>query len=174
MSENFYYTLVLNFPLQLSLASSEVPSRVSAAVQQVEQTSDQISQLSDELSSLIKESAAPLRDGENIISSLDDDLAKILTLGRTKAYLGWLRAVEDVRYVHTFHSNIYHTRALVLKITHFKIAVVNLNQAYTNELMLGAWYSSRNCGRCTKKYMALSVLTLLPSSEKLFFSGIQF
>lgn len=83
--------------LQLSLASSEVPSRVSAAVQQVEQTSQQIAHLSDDLAVLVEESAAPLEEGEKIISSLKDDMDKILTLERTRAYLGWLRAVEDLR-----------------------------------------------------------------------------
>ncbi|XP_052126248.1 RAD50-interacting protein 1 [Frankliniella occidentalis] len=80
----------------LSLASSEVPSRVSAAVQQVEQTSHQIARLSDEMANLVEISNKPLEEGENIISSLQDDMDKILTLERTKSYLKWLRAVEDL------------------------------------------------------------------------------
>lgn len=72
---------------------------MSAAVQQVDQTSQQIARLSDELSSLLENSATPLEDGDKIISSLEEDLNKILTLERTKSYLGWLRSVEDLRSV---------------------------------------------------------------------------
>lgn len=92
----------------LSLASSEVPSRVSAAVQQVEQTSQQIARLSDDLSSLVSNSATALEDGEKIINSLEGDLNKILTLERTKSYLGWLQSVEDLS--HELESSL-HDRA---------------------------------------------------------------
>lgn len=82
---------------QLSLASSEVPSKVSAAVKGVEDTSLEISRLIDKFDALSSAVGNQLMNSEGIAIQLQEYVNKIDLLERTLAYLQCIKTIEDIR-----------------------------------------------------------------------------
>lgn len=82
---------------QLSLASSEVPSKVSAAIKGVEDTSVEINKLTDKFDSLSLAVRNQLTKGEGTAVKLQEYADKIHNLERTLAYLQRVKAIEDTR-----------------------------------------------------------------------------
>jgi hypothetical protein len=82
---------------QLSLASSEVPSKVSAAIKGVEDTSVQINKLTNKFDSLSLAVRNQLMKGEGTAAKLQEYADKIHNLERTLAYLQCVKAIEDTR-----------------------------------------------------------------------------
>jgi hypothetical protein len=79
----------------LSLASSEVPSKVSAAIKGVEDTSVEINKLTDKFDSLSLAVRNQLTKGEGTAAKLQEYADKIDNLERTLAYLQCVKAIED-------------------------------------------------------------------------------
>jgi hypothetical protein len=82
---------------QLSLASSEVPSKVSAAVEGVEDTSLEINRLIDKFDALSSAVGNQLMNSEGIAIQLQEYIDKIDLLERTLAYLQCIKTIEDIR-----------------------------------------------------------------------------
>jgi hypothetical protein len=82
---------------QLSLASSEVPSKVSAAIKGVENTTLEINKLTDKFDALSSAVGNQLTNSEGIVVQLQEYVDKIDLLERTLAYLQCIRAIEDIR-----------------------------------------------------------------------------
>jgi hypothetical protein len=80
---------------QLSLASSEVPSKVRAAIKGVEDTSVEINKLTDKFDSLSLAVGNQLTKGEGTAAELQEYADKIHNLERTLAYLQRVKAIED-------------------------------------------------------------------------------
>ncbi|PNF38938.1 hypothetical protein B7P43_G07458 [Cryptotermes secundus] len=80
----------------LSLASSEVPSKVSAAVKGVEDTSLEINRLIDKFDALSSAVGNQLTNSEGIAIQLQEYIDKIDLLERTLAYLQCIKTIEDI------------------------------------------------------------------------------
>ncbi|XP_069691163.1 RAD50-interacting protein 1 isoform X2 [Periplaneta americana] len=81
----------------LSLASSEVPSKVSAAIKGVEDTNIEINKLTAKFDVLNVAVRSQLMKVEGTASQLQDHIDKIDNLKRILAYLRCVKAIEDIR-----------------------------------------------------------------------------
>ncbi|KAJ4443065.1 hypothetical protein ANN_04715 [Periplaneta americana] len=80
----------------LSLASSEVPSKVSAAIKGVEDTNIEINKLTAKFDVLNVAVRSQLMKVEGTASQLQDHIDKIDNLKRILAYLRCVKAIEDI------------------------------------------------------------------------------
>ncbi|KAJ9577197.1 hypothetical protein L9F63_006254, partial [Diploptera punctata] len=80
----------------LSLASSEVPSKVSAAIKGVEDTGIEINRLAKEFESLSSAVNIQLKKAEGTVTKLQEHIEKIDNLERTLAYLRCVIAIEEI------------------------------------------------------------------------------
>jgi FMN-dependent NADH-azoreductase len=81
---------------QLSLASSEVPSKVSAAIKGVEDTSVEINNLTAKFDAISVAVRNQLLKDEGIPTQLQEYFDKIDHLEKTLAYLHCVKAIEDI------------------------------------------------------------------------------
>ncbi|KAK7791157.1 hypothetical protein R5R35_013325 [Gryllus longicercus] len=80
----------------LSLASSEVPSKVSAAIRNVEETSHEINKLSADFDSLSCTVTNQLEKVEAVNNKMKEYIEKIEYLERSVAYLQCVKIIEDL------------------------------------------------------------------------------
>jgi NifU-like protein involved in Fe-S cluster formation len=81
----------------LSLASSEVPSKVSAAIKGVEDTSVRINSLTAKFDVLNVAVRHQLQKNEKMATQLQEHFDKIDSLEKTLAYLHCVSDTEDIR-----------------------------------------------------------------------------
>ncbi|CAG2052936.1 unnamed protein product [Timema podura] len=80
----------------LSLASSEVPSKVSAAVQDVEEMNSNIARVTSQFESLNKTVQDHFVKVDTVMSQMQEYMDKIEQLERSKSYLQCIKTFEDI------------------------------------------------------------------------------
>lgn len=83
--------------LKLSLASSEVPSKVAAAVNSVEEIGHLIEDVSKDYETLEITTRSQLERVESTTDKLQEYVDKIQDLERLLAYLKCTRSIQDLR-----------------------------------------------------------------------------
>nr|CAD7596131.1 unnamed protein product [Timema genevievae] len=82
--------------VKLSLASSEVPSKVSAAVQDVEEMNSNIARVTSQFESLNKTVQDHFVKVDTVMSQMQEYMDKIEQLERSKSYLQCIKTFEDI------------------------------------------------------------------------------
>nr|CAD7409598.1 unnamed protein product [Timema poppensis] len=86
----------MNLEKALSLASSEVPSKVSAAVQDVEEMNSDIARVTSQFESLNKTVQDHFVKVDTVMSQMQEYMDKIEKLEQSKSYLQCIKTIEDI------------------------------------------------------------------------------
>lgn len=113
---------------QLSLVSTEAPTKVQNTLKEVEELSQKLVTLEDQYSNLKIEAKSHLTSVDTFLSNFDSQLQEIERLELEFAYLKCVKTVEELRYL---KLSFLSSNRISIIISHWIVLVRNYSTAYS-------------------------------------------